>query len=166
MYNAERHQIIVQAIRNGNYRGTAAKLAGISPETLKDWVAKGVHQPENYPHMQELVDDIERAEAEVEAELVGVVRQHALSDTPNSWTAAMTYLERKHPDRFGKRDTTVIEGGQTPIRQVVGTVLIDERARDDARSLLRRVAGPGGELTERSGLRDEPKALPPGDTGE
>jgi hypothetical protein len=162
LYNERRHQVIVQAVRNGNYRTTAAGLAGISYDTLKRWIYDGRNHPEQYPHYEKLVEDIEFAEAEVEAELVGVVRQHALSETPGSWTAAMTFLERRHPDRFGRRDTTVVEGGKEPIKSLQATVLVDESAREAGRALLRAVAGPGEALTERSGVRDEPAALPPG----
>ena len=162
-YNEDRHQVIVQAVRNGNYRKTAAALAGIGYDTLKDWLNFARNQPEQYPHYVKLLEDIELAEAEVESELVSVVRHHALSDHMGSWTAAMTFLERRHPDRFGKRDTTVLEGGKEPIKSLGATILVDESARGNARALLRAVAGAGAALPERTGLGDEPAALPAGE---
>jgi hypothetical protein len=151
-YNATRHETIVTAIRNGNYRGTAARLAAVDPNTVNHWLRLGRDRPDEYPEYAQLAADVELAEAECEAEMVGVVRKHALSEVPGAWTAAMTYLERTKPDRFGKRDTTVIEGGKEPIKQLSGVVVVDERIRSDARSLLRAVANSGEIEPERPRL--------------
>lgn len=48
----------------------------------------------------ELVDMIKSAEAEGEMRAVLAVT----SAMRENWTAAMTFLERKHPDRWGRRD--------------------------------------------------------------
>ena len=46
-------------------------------------------------------DAIEKAEALAESETVRNVRQ--ASKLPQFWAAGMTYLERKHPERWGRR---------------------------------------------------------------
>lgn len=50
---------------------------------------------------------IEQAHGEAEAYAVGVVRKHM----PNSWQAAITWLERSKPLRWQKRETHRFEGG-------------------------------------------------------
>lgn len=56
-----------------------------------------------------------KAEAQAEARAVGNV----VAAGANSWQAAMTYLERKYPERWGRRDRMSLEGGpagSTPVQ--------------------------------------------------
>lgn len=149
-YNADIHARIVDAIRKGNYTKTATSLAGIGVDTYYDWLGMGRDQPEKYPEYVKLAADVELALAESEAELLEVVRRTAISEAPNTWQAAMTILERRHPNKFGRRDTTVVEGGENPIRQLTGAIVIHEHERGNPRALLERIAGPGGVQSERS----------------
>jgi hypothetical protein len=50
--------------------------------------------------------DIKKAEAIMETTLVGLIT----NATKKDWRAGMTYLERKSPDRWGRRDRTTIDG--------------------------------------------------------
>lgn len=47
------------------------------------------------------VDAVEKAEAQAEADMVHNVR--AASKLPQFWAAGMTIMERKNPDRWGRR---------------------------------------------------------------
>ncbi len=150
-YTPELHELIVDAMRKGNYLVTACRLAGITRDTYYDWLALGRDDPEQYPEYVKLAEDVENAKAESEAELLEVVRETALSGAPNTWQAAMTILERRHPEKFGRRDTTVVEGGENPIRQLTGAIVIHEHERGNPRALLERIAGPRELQPERTG---------------
>jgi hypothetical protein len=112
-YNKKRHEVIVKALRAGNYRGVAAKLAGLAPSTLHGWLSDANENPDSL--YWDLRCDVEQAEAEFEADMVEIVKDAALSGKPNTWQAAMTILERKDPSRWGRSDTLRVEGGDTPI---------------------------------------------------
>jgi hypothetical protein len=56
-----------------------------------------------------LVDALEKAQADSESDAVQDVRKAGKAG-PQFWAASMTRLERRHPDRWGKRG----EDGNTP----------------------------------------------------
>jgi transposase len=88
---------IVGLIAAGSYAEPAARAAGISASTFYSWMERG--QLEEDGIFREFREAIKRAEAEAEISAVKVVT----SAMPRSWQAAMTFLERKHPDRWGRR---------------------------------------------------------------
>jgi hypothetical protein len=49
-------------------------------------------------------------------------------------------LERTRPERFGKRDTTVIEGGDRPITSATIHILASPEAQAQANELLKTLA--------------------------
>jgi transposase len=158
-YNEVVHQTIVQAIREGNYIGTAAALAGVARSTIDDWTRTGrmeMKAAEEYgtepihPHYVQLVKDMEEAEADFESRMVKKVVNVAESNQPQTWQAAMTILERKYPAKFGKKDALKIQGDEeNPIQVETRHVLDDESTREVGRDLLRRLTSartglPGG----------------------
>ncbi len=79
------------ALRAGNYRETACKVAGIAKSTF---------------HRQLEADEafrnaVEKAEADAECDLIAATT--AAGRKPQFWAANMTLLERKHPERWGRR---------------------------------------------------------------
>lgn len=143
---------ILDALADGNYLGTAAKLGGVHPDTLQDWLRRGRAGREGRdvpglakasPELIEFVERIDLTLAEWEAETVRTINQTARSGAPNTWQAAMTMLERKFPDRWGRRDQVTVEGGDKPLVQLNQVILADPIAREQSRELLRRVAGWG-----------------------
>jgi hypothetical protein len=94
---------IVSAIRAGNYAHVAAGYAGIGERTFYSWLQSGrENKSDLYQQFLQAVKDAER-EAEVRA--VAMVQKHMA----DNWQAAMTYLERKFPERWGRRDRLKIE---------------------------------------------------------
>lgn len=91
-------QLLLASIRDGNYRETAIRQAGISKQTFYNWLKRA--EAGDVPAMA-FVDALEKAEADAEAETVANVRK--ASQLPQFWAAGMTYLERKHPDKWGRR---------------------------------------------------------------
>jgi transposase len=142
------HRTLVEAVRQGLYRESAAKLVGVSRRTFQRWLETGASESDlDLPEDQckhegryrRLFEAVEQAEAQFEAEMVEMVADAARSKAPNTWQAAMTILERKMPDRYGKRDTTVLEAGEKPL--VAINVLRDPETRELATGLLERLAG-------------------------
>jgi len=93
---------MVQAIEGGNYAPTAAEYAGIGVSTHYDWLKKGESGESPYA---EYLEAIKKAEAVAEVRNVTLIQNAAA----NTWTAAAWYLERKHWDRWGKKDRNQIE---------------------------------------------------------
>lgn len=88
---------MVEAIRNGNYASTAAEACGISSTTHYRWMEQGEDGIEPYSGYR---DAIKRAEAEAEMNAVKVIKAASLEN----WTAGAWYLERKFPDKWGRKD--------------------------------------------------------------
>jgi hypothetical protein len=81
------------AIRAGNYRETAARLAGIGPSTMYRWL----HDPR--PEYAAFRMALDICEAEVEAEIIGNLARLSRTST----RAAAFLLERRWPERWAKR---------------------------------------------------------------
>lgn len=100
-----------EAIAKGNYAQTACNLVGVWPETLIRWIhqaedddAKGLTEEESiYIRLHQA---IKKAESQAEARLVEVVREAA--EVKREWLPAMTFLERRHPDRWGRKDRSQV----------------------------------------------------------
>lgn len=97
--DADKVQQLLAAIADGNYRETAFRLAGISKQTFYNWLKRAEHGDEA---AMQFVDALEKAEAFAEAETVKNVRN--ASKMPQFWAAGMTWLERKSPDKWGRRN--------------------------------------------------------------
>ena len=136
-----RHKAIVEALRQGLYIATTARLVGISRDSLFRYLKQGELDAEagidsGYAR---LYLDASAAQAGFEQEMVGLIADAARKN-PQNWPAAMTILERMHPDRFGRRDTTVLEGGDRPAI-VVNVHDADTRAL--TKGLLAKLSQPG-----------------------
>ena len=98
-FNQETLDTIVRAIRGGNYVETAAAMAGVSKSTLYDWLKQGARAKTG--KLKEFSDAVNQAQGEAEARDVLTIGGAAKLD----WRAAAWRLERKFPDRWGRRDT-------------------------------------------------------------
>ena len=109
--NFDTHNKIITAIRAGNYIETAAAYAGIDKSTLYDWLKRGerekqrVAQNPRYkirksekPYV-EFSNAVEKALAEAEVRDVAIIAKAA----EEQWQAAAWRLERKFPDRWGRK---------------------------------------------------------------
>lgn len=104
---------IVQSVRNGNYSEVAARAAGISPTTMRNWRARGEEGgAKNAPYVRFLAA-LTRAEAEAEERAV-----KALGDAfSEDWRAAVEYLKRKNPERWSATERLEHTGaGGGPIK--------------------------------------------------
>lgn len=89
---------MVDLLLAGNYRETAATIAGITPRALRMWMQKAEDGDSRYEAFAQVV---RVAEAMAEAASVQNVRN--AGKDPRFWAADMTYLERRYPDRWGRR---------------------------------------------------------------
>lgn len=142
-------EAILTAVRVGVPRYIAAQAAGIHKTTLRRWEAIGaelrqadvdegndaVELTENQERVRAFCADLEKADAEAVQFAVEQVR----AAMPDNWTAAMTFLERRHPRDFGR--STRIEG------EVRGEITMPDgevkRLDDRIDALMARLAGAG-----------------------
>lgn len=89
-------QRIVAAIAKGVPRHTAAKIAGVVPSTLFEWLRKG---RDGEPAYAEFSDRVRAAESKGEEEIVGLLRGHA----EKHWQACAWLLERRNPKRWAAK---------------------------------------------------------------
>jgi transposase-like protein len=119
----ELQEKIVRVIRAGNYAYIAAEYAGIGQSTFYRWLEQGEAQTTGpYRDFREAVKAAER-EAEIRA--VATVQQHM----GKSWQAAMTYLERKFPQRWGRRLDVTTDGN--PITRVEFVIVDPETGEEE-----------------------------------
>ena len=133
----ELQQKIVDAIRMGNYIETAAAFSGISKDTLYRWLRQGREAKRG--KFRNFSDAVEKALAESEMRDVAVIATAA----KENWQAAAWRLERKFPERWGRRqkvDAQLEHSGQVSGNDtvVVQQIIDDPNSRELARQLFRR----------------------------
>ncbi len=125
---------LTDLVAKGNYNITACQIVGITEPTFYGWLNKGEQDTEIgietlYSY---LFKSLKKAEAQSEAEMMERVRSAAqpgvkskktkispdgetveINETSGDWLAAATYLERRHPDRWGRRDRTRVDINET-----------------------------------------------------
>lgn len=155
-YNATNLAKVVLLARKGYSRNDCFKMIGVHVDTGYNWLRRAKDDPDNCPEiLVRFHRALERATAKFNAEMVDQVAAAATSGAPNTWQAAMTMLERRDPENWGRRDKTTVEHSGDPIVQLNQVVLVDPDARSDARALLRRVAGLGTRQPLGIGMGDE-----------
>lgn len=139
-YNEEVHAKIVEAVRNNASRTDAGLMAGLGKDTIHDWIYSARHNGEKFPHLVQLLRDIETAESERNGEIAEMIYQTAMSRAPGTWQAGAWILERRDPGEWGRKDKLEhVNAG--PKQQINQVILVDSGAREAARDLLKRVAG-------------------------
>ncbi len=118
------------AIAKGNYAVTASRLCGIDEHTLMNWTNQGLADilagRENL--YTQLVSALKEAEAQSETDMVELVRNTAVEKKDGY--LGMTYLERRHPDRWGRRERKTIEINEHRVIEVTHVEVIKDRGPD------------------------------------
>jgi hypothetical protein len=96
---ADQQKKIVYAIQLGNYTSVAVEAASVARSTFYAWMRRGRTGEEPYASFRNAV---RAAEAVAEASAIQVIRGAA----QKQWQAAAWFLERKFPDRWGRKDRT------------------------------------------------------------
>lgn len=141
--NEETATAIVNAVRAGNTQETAAAFAGINKDTLYTWLRKGRSATRGAYH--DFVEALDQALASSEVRDLALIGKAA----EEQWQAAAWRLERRYPERYGRR--TRLEG-QVDVRAVpyVDTSKLDERDLAELHRILEK-AQPSPEEVPRDG---------------
>lgn len=94
--------LVIAHLLAGNYVETAAQAAGVNKTTLYDWLKKGAKGEQPY---QEFSNAVVAAQAAAEARDVQRLDTHGLMN----WQAVAWRLERRHPDRWGRRERVEVQ---------------------------------------------------------
>jgi hypothetical protein len=97
----ELQQALCDALRGGCYVETACTLVGVDESTYYRWLEKGEKGQQPY---REFRDAVKKAEAKVEELAVGTILRQGLDPKNPNWVALMTFLERRFPGRWGRRN--------------------------------------------------------------
>ena len=93
-------KMILEGARNGNYRAVLARAAGVHPDTLANWVARGQEGGASNARYVRFLGALTRAEAEAETQAVAILRKAMVTD-PRIITE---FLRRRYPDRWSTTD--------------------------------------------------------------
>jgi|1048.fasta_scaffold00018_10 transposase len=128
---AELQDLIVGALKAGNYIETAAALAGIHHDTIREWVKKGRRGD---PRYEAFADAITQAIASAEARDLAVIGKAA----GEYWQAAAWRLERRFNDRWGRKNDVSLSGknGAPPVKMELvidldGTSVEEEASKEE-----------------------------------
>jgi transposase len=92
---------ICEAVKRGNYIETAAALAGVHRATLYEWLKKGRSEATGIYH--DFAEAMELALAESEDTMLVLIGNAA----EEQWQAAAWRLERRYPEKYGRRRVEV-----------------------------------------------------------
>lgn len=103
-FSPETVEPLLRALRGGVFMKAAVAFSGISPDTLYAWLKKGRRATSGEFH--QFVLDVDRAIAESEVRPTLFINQAGQTD----WRAAAWALERRHAQRWGRRDRVTVDG--------------------------------------------------------
>lgn len=126
-------------IEKGNFYSTTIKAVGIAEMTFYTWKRRGLELIEEgkkgsstfEKQCIKLVHALNEAEAKAEAKHVENINKHSLDD----WKASAWYLERKHNERWGRKETTKLEGGLTNTN---ANIDLSQLSDDEIEALLKK----------------------------
>lgn len=90
---------IIQLLEQGNYRKTAAAVAGVDETTLLRWIKRGRESKSKGKYYQ-FYQSVKKAEEKAKAYHLQQIRK---ASENGSWQASAWYLERKHPQEWGRQ---------------------------------------------------------------
>ena len=113
----ELQENVLKVIRSGNYIETACAYVGINKSTFYDWLKRGAREKDRVaknPRARVRKDEqpfvdfsnaVEKALAHAEIRDVAIIGKAA----EENWQAAAWRLERKFPDRWGRKEKYALE---------------------------------------------------------
>lgn len=100
----ERCEKICDGVLKGNYITTVCRSVGITNATYNNWKKKGKEGIEPYKTFYEKVTE---CEAKAEMDILNVIYTNAIDQ--GNWLSSAWILERKYPQRFGKREQMALQ---------------------------------------------------------
>jgi hypothetical protein len=116
---------IVQAIQSGNWLETASAYAGVDASTVRRWMAKGEGEDAEEPY-RAFCAAIKQARAQAEIRAVALIQKAAQDGT---WQASAWYLERSHPDRWGRKRLEITGADSQPVRVEVDVDSLESKLK-------------------------------------
>lgn len=107
MFTPYRVQVIADNVRDGQGLRVACALAGVGESTFREYYRKGA---DGDPEWEWMFQEVFRAAAEFEQEAIDAIRT---AGTGGTWQAYAWLLERKYPDRYGRRMKTTLQAEKT-----------------------------------------------------
>lgn len=116
---------ILRAVQAGNWLETASAYAGVDASTVRRWIAKGEADDAEEPY-RSFCAAIKQARAEAEIRAVALIQKAAQDGT---WQASAWYLERSHPDRWGRKRLEITGADSQPVRVEVDVESLDAKLK-------------------------------------
>ncbi|WP_448807477.1 transposase [Aminobacterium colombiense] len=113
--------------KQGNYDVTVYKALGISHETWYKWIRWGAERPGSL--YAEFVEAIKKAESEAESEAVKGILQAGQN---GSWQAYAWFLERKHWQRWRRREGELARETKDPIMELLAGLKGEDNDKPDS----------------------------------
>jgi hypothetical protein len=121
----EVQQKIISALQSGNWLETAAAFAGVDASTVRRWMAKGDGDDAEEPY-RSFCAAVKEARAAAEIRAVALIQKAAQDGT---WQASAWYLERSHPDRWGRKRLEITGADNQPVRVEVDIDSLDAKLK-------------------------------------
>lgn len=123
----------VNYFRVGHYTTTVCSLCGITFQTYSNWLKRGEKAKSGLYF--EFFESIKKAEAEAEHHLVMNIRKSAAEE---AWPASAWLLERRYPEKWGKKQRHEIVGNEKKPLQINTTSSnLKDLSKEELESLAR-----------------------------
>lgn len=109
----EKIELASKLIEAGNTIQTIFGALGISKQTWYNWLHKGENAKSGM--YRELWEEVQKAESRAETRYVSIIAKAA----PENWQAAAWWLERKYPERWGRKDKVDLSADKDGFKVVV-----------------------------------------------
>lgn len=111
--SGEQWDAIVEAATAGAPLATCATAAGVKPSTLRSIMSRYRHGQLRHAGLIAAAQRLARAEATTEIEALKTIRTGS-----RGWEGPAWYLERRYPDRYGRRQRLDITGTVKQLREL------------------------------------------------
>ena len=99
----ERQEQIAGAIENGKSMNSAARMAGVTPQTVYNWLSRGEDETEGV--FAEFFERIARAKGHGEDYYFGLAMELAIENGDHRFIASL--MKQRYPDSWGDTETGV-----------------------------------------------------------
>ena len=114
-----------EALRGGNFIGTSLAVAGLHRSDYQRWMtaAKGQIQRGEETECTKFLGRVRETIAAAEEEIVG----HWKDQIPKNWAAGATFLERRHNQRWARKDKTEVKiSGQVKTEHTIAAKILEK----------------------------------------
>jgi len=139
-------EVICEALEDGMFVREAAALAGVTVDSVYRWIREGTRDKRDGKETpeSEFSDAIKIAMASAEREALQAIRTAGMM--PQFWPAKAWFLERRYPEKYGRKDRVEMEHsgqqglGVANVDNTLSERLDDESKREAAKEIARNLA--------------------------